>query len=477
MTHLAGLVRALTGTTILGVRRSALVEMAMFFGVALTWDMSLGDGQRFASAAVHPFWAIVLLMCSFYGLREGLLAALASALIFRVGHLPSQQIDQHVYDYAWTTLRDPVLWTVVAVVLGEIREHHTRAEALIRQSLAVASARLDELTKAYRDLDTTRERLETRLVGQATTTVQLYQAVQNAQRLETGAVLDAAADVIRTALQPQAFSIFLLQGDALQRVLKEGWTTDAPWPHAYRAGSPLFDALVAGRQTLCAVQRADEQVLDGDGLLAGPLVVPTTSRVIGVLKIEQLRFVDLNFSSLQAFRAICEWIATAYDNAQRYERAQKEQTVDQQTQLLSMSYLKRQTAYLEGIAQRFGFDLTRLVLKVHDLAELTPEERIEVSAAIGDAARAVLRRTDLAFDYRREAGEFAVLMPGTPLHSGHIAGDKLLAALRQRVPRELHASIRIERLFSPSATHERRSADTATPAVGAVADDEDRDVA
>ena len=64
-----------------------------------------------------------------------------------------------------------------------------------------------------------------------------------------------------------------------------------------------------------------------------------------------------------------------------------------------------------------------------------------------------MRRTDLAFDYRREAGEVAVLMPGTPLANGHIAGRKLEEAIGAQMQRPLRISMRTHAIYTPNAEH------------------------
>lgn len=463
MTLRARLARLRSRAEWLGMRRSAWLEMALFFGALVGWDAAFGGGTRFAHVSPHPFWAIVLLMSAFYGLREGLIAAVAATLLLRAGHLPPQQMDQHVYDYAWSVLREPLLWLLAASVLGEIRRQHQRGESGLAAELATHRARLDELGEAYRRLDAIKDRLETRVVGQATTAVQLYRAVQAADRLDVQGVQQTIAEVVRATLEPESFSLFLLRGDALELVAQEGWPAGAPWPRQYVPNTPLFDAVIAGRRPLCAAQPADEAVLGGDGLLAGPLVDMRTGQILGMLKVERMRFLDFNFSSLHAFRALCEWIATAYLNAQRFEEAQAERLADQDTQLFSISYLERQRAFLTAMAQRFQFDLTMLVLKVEDVDTFSDEERVRVSAAISRAARTALRRTDMVFDYRREAGEVAVLMPGTPLENGHVAGRKLEQAIAVQLDRPLRVSMRTHALYTPGAAP-RRAQDTATAA-------------
>jgi GGDEF domain-containing protein len=433
----------------LGLRGSAWIEMGLFFGVTLACDRILGSGTRFADLSPHPFWAIVLLMSAYYGLREGLVSAVAATLLLRVGHVPVQQMDQHVYDYAWQVLREPLLWLLVASVVGEIRRQHERHAQGLTADLAESRSRLDELGEAYRRLDGLKDRLETRVVGQATTAVQLYRAVQAADRLDVQGVQQTISEVVRATLEPESFSMYLLRGDALELVLQEGWPAGVPWARHYVPNTPLFDAVVAGRRMLCAAQPADEVILGEEGLLAGPLVDMRTSQIVGMLKVERMRFLDFNFSSLHAFRALCEWIATAYQNAQRYEDAQAERLADQSTQLYSMSYLERQRAFLTAMAQRFQFDLTMLVLKIDDIDALSGEERVSVAAAISRAARTALRRTDLAFDYRREAGEVAVLMPGTPLANAHIAARKLEVAIEVQLTRPVRISMRTHTIYAP----------------------------
>ena len=46
---------------IFGLRRSALVEIALFLAVALAFDMLVLDGARYRDVQPHPFWALVLL--------------------------------------------------------------------------------------------------------------------------------------------------------------------------------------------------------------------------------------------------------------------------------------------------------------------------------------------------------------------------------------------------------------------------------
>ena len=59
-----------TPREVFGLRVTALVEMAIFFTIALLLDRYAFDGDRFREVAPHPFWAAVVLISLQYGTNE-----------------------------------------------------------------------------------------------------------------------------------------------------------------------------------------------------------------------------------------------------------------------------------------------------------------------------------------------------------------------------------------------------------------------
>ena len=83
--------------------------------------------------------------------------------------------------------------------------------------------------------------------------------------------MDTIAEVVRATLEPEAFSLYLLRGDALELVLHEGWPAGAAWPRQY---VPIPRCSTRWSRPPPAVRgaRTDEEILGEQGLLAGPLV-------------------------------------------------------------------------------------------------------------------------------------------------------------------------------------------------------------
>ena len=228
----------------------------------------------------------------------------------------------------------------------------------------------------------------------------------------------------------------LLRNDSLEVAIQEGWSAADKFSQVFTPGSVLFQEIIGRQRVLCSVNEDEEQILGAEGMLAGPLVNAETGAVLGMLKIERLGFLDLNFSSVHTFQFLCEWIAAAYENALRYQAARSSSMLDHETQLLSHAFFLRQTSFLGELAQRVGFDLSMLVVRLENAADFTAEQLNRISIALGQAVRQSLRRTDLAFDYQQDRQEFVIVLPGTPVENNPIIVDKLSSGLNTAVENE-----------------------------------------
>lgn len=421
----------------LGFRRVALLELVLFFAVAFGIDWAVGSGLRFDGVQPHPFWLPVLLLAIQYGTNEGVLAALVAAVALRLGNLPEQTISQDFYQYLYAVTREPILWLVAAVLFGELRMRQLRERDELRDGLDRARKEAEAITRSYRQLKSVKENLETRVAGQLRTVFTLYQAAKAIDRLDEGEVMLGIADLIRTVMKPDKFSLFLLNNDVLESVSNEGWDdendTYARW---FDAGSALFETVIGRQRLLCVAQVEDERALRGEGVLAGPLVSSDTGEVVGMVKIESLGFTDLSVNTVENFRILCEWIGTALAKARQYREA-SEQRVFTEDSLYSSNFIGRQAEFLALLGRRMGFETTSIAIRPGGLSRLSPAQRAELAAAIGKAVRESLRDTDMACDFGQQGVSFGVVLTGTPLEGARLVAAKLERAVRASLPSAL----------------------------------------
>jgi GGDEF domain-containing protein len=419
--------------TLAGMRLSAIVEIVVFLAAALTVDRIFFDGSRFRSAAQHPFWILVLLISVQYGTNAGLLAALGASAAFLIGNVPPQPISQDRFTWLFDIGRLPLLWFLAALVLGELRTRQLRERRSLTTQLAETARREQVLADAYKRLTTVKEALETRVAGQLRTAVGIYESARSIEKLDPADVLLGIANLIRSVMNPEAFSVYLLQNGRLELTVQEGWAAEDSFVRHYAASDSLFQEIVGHQRMLSVANPEDAIALSGSGMIAAPLVVPDTGRVIGMLKIERLGFLDLNFSNVQTLKILCQWIGAAYENAMRLQAARAESVINTETDLFAYSFLSRQLSFLTLLARRVGFDLTMVVVRLENPDDLTSEQRAAALRAFSHAVSHALRKTDLAFDYQRTGTEFALVLPAAPVKDAHIVIGKLRTELETEV--------------------------------------------
>lgn len=419
------------------VNPRALIEIVLFVAVTLAVDHFFFNGHRFREVTLHPFWLMVLLLSVQYGVAEGLAAAAAGAAALWIGNLPPVRLDQDIYGYWLGVAAMPAAWLAAAVLFGELRGRDRRRISMLSQALDDSEKQNEALSRAYHDISAAKRELEARVAGQLKTVFSLYQAAKAIERLGPGEVLSGVAELVRAILSAKRFSVFLLKGDALEAVslesvVTEGWGTAEHLPDRYDAGSPLFQAVVGAQRFLCAARVADAGILGDDGMLAGP-ILSAEGRVLGMLKVEGLAFLDLNLTTIENFRIVCDWIGTAFAKAKAFETAASDSLYSSEKLVLSTSFLERQIAFLTALGRRMKFDVTLLEITITGAAEAAEADRLLYARTVGEVVGRSLRTTDLAFDHKRSGFEFAVLLPATSTAEARIVAAKLERAVSDQL--------------------------------------------
>ncbi|MBB4285989.1 GAF domain-containing protein [Roseospira goensis] len=434
------------------MRWVAVLETGLFLGVVLALDLLVFDGTRFRDVAPHPFWLPVLFIALRYGSTEALVTVAACTAALLIGNMPPQHIDQDVFAYTFAVARLPLLWLVVGVLVGELRNRQIAERDQLRDRVRALETQAATLTDAYEAQSRVNEALEVRVAGQLRTVLSTYEAARAMERLGRQDVLEGIAALVQTLLAPEKFSVFLLEeGGGLRAAVTEGWAEGDRYPRAYGLESLLYQDIVGRRRVLCAADRDDASVSQ-HGLLAGPLVNARSGETVGMLKIEAMPFLDFNPGLVDNFRAVCDWIGTAYANASLYEAARDQSVLNPEVNLLTASFLERQSRFLVTLADRIGFPVTEITLRVEGRKAAAPAEAARIGRALSACVEEALRTTDLAFDRRNADDSYVLLLPNTPLDGAEVVAGKLRESLAPQLADldpDLRLSIAVVSLHDP----------------------------
>ncbi len=414
----------------MGLRATTLIEIALFFILLEVIDFLFLDGSRYWQISPHPFWVIVLIISTQYGTLEGLVAAAAATLILLVGNLPEQAFSQDIYDYLLTITSRPLMWFSAAVILGELRMRHVHEREELLSNLSTAEHREQTIANAYRQLETSKESLETLVAGQLGTMVSMSRAAKTLGRLDPNEALRGASAMVRAVMNPPKYSLYLLTDSVLEMSISEGWDKTDTFSNSFTSQSPLYKEVIEQQRILSLANPGDGSILEREGFFAGPLIDMENNKVLGMLKIERLEFYELNLSALESFKILCEWIGTSLAGARQYEVARSSTSGDlRESSLIHSSIFKRQTELLIALAREIGFDVFMIEVSLVNADSFTEDKQNLIHATMGRVVKDALTGNDLVFTYQRANCESVIALPATNLRNSQIIADKLKVLL------------------------------------------------
>jgi hypothetical protein len=143
--------------------RLGVIELALFFAIALAIEQLWLAPTTFASLQPHPYWLPVIALSLQYGTADGLLAALMAILISLVTGWPTQGVEEDYYAYVIRTWAEPVGWILVAILVGEVRGRQRLSFAQLERDLADSQRKVTTIAAHSRLLEGKVCRLERRL--------------------------------------------------------------------------------------------------------------------------------------------------------------------------------------------------------------------------------------------------------------------------------------------------------------------------
>jgi hypothetical protein len=297
----------------------ALVEMAVL--VALVMLEYFWDGfPNLTRINPHPYWIAVLLLSLQYGTVSGLIAASIAIIGTVLIGMPEPDIEERYFNYLIRVWTQPVLWLLVAMLLGTFRARQIeqRDELLLQaENLRMRGATLLDHATNLRARCTM---LERRIAMRETTdTSKLLAALARLSDAGPGRWADALDATLRAGFPKSQISLYAIDGASARVVLTHraaGIVNEVT--NEIGADHLLLASIKAGR-SLSVVDAADDAFLRGSGVAAVPIFAPVTGqsadaagqRVIGFLKAEVLPPSQLDASTTQRLSVVAAHLAPA----------------------------------------------------------------------------------------------------------------------------------------------------------------------
>ena len=438
-------------STMLGLRQSAWLEMLILYGLLLLVDLFFFDFSRYWGWNPHPFWLVTLLLACQYGTKEGLVAGLIGCLIYLIGDWPPQTFEQSVFEYLFSIFIHPILWLVTAVLFGELRQRHIRERGVLEDEILEARDRESRITRAYEQVKEIKSGLELRTATQIRSSLAAHHALRSMDVLNQREALTGIERLIHSVMNVHKFSVYLMNNNGMDARVTSGWTEEDHFARQIDKDNPIYRAMLEQHRAVTLLNADDERILHGHGMMAVPMIDPSSRTVFGMVKVESMPFTDLNFHSVETLLAIGELGGTQFNNLQKYETVQSESMVNPEYGTHSYGYFHRYADFMSALGRRLGFDVSMLVVKLVGADDMPYTTRVQASKLFAETVQETLRKVDMTFDYQQNTEEFSIVLPATNQEGAEIVREKIqgkLSKALRTIDPNLKFSFTVEQLHA-----------------------------
>jgi polysaccharide biosynthesis protein PelD len=423
-----------TNTRFLSIERTAWIEMALFFTFAIGADYVFGSKNRFFNVAPHPFWIIVLLMAIQYGTNVGIIAAFLSTAFLLLGNLPEQSVLQDRFEYAVFVIKNPLLWFVAAILIGELRVRQMRERDDLRYALSLAEEREATIAESYESLKKIKENMEMHIAGEMQTALRAYQVFKRLESLSKEEILLGARDLMTVLVNPKKSSVFALTPRGLEMISSLGWEEKDHFSEIFLPTTIIYREIVSRQRVMSVINQEDRQFMENEGVLAAPIIDPDAGEVYGMIKVELIPFLQLKVTTIETLKLVGEWVGKAYSNKLAFERAKEASFVNPQTLLFSPTFFDYQKDFITTLAKRLNFNVCLVKVFLMNADALTIRDKLHAGRLLNRVVKTSLRGADKfnqPFEYQKQGGEFAILLPGTSKEHAQIVVDRIKERLKE----------------------------------------------
>lgn len=445
---------------ILGIPYYAWSETILLLTLLLVMNQVLGDGKRWIDSQIQPFWVVVLLISAQYGTLAGLMSAAASTLFLYAGNLPDQKITETFFDYQFRLAFLPGLWIIVAFILGEIRMRLEDKNRHLENELTEMRKQADAVVSGYEKIKASKEYQELSIASQKHSAAALYQTFKYLGALNPAHILRDLDKIVVTALNPKKFSVYAWGANGFEAASSYGWTNNDHYLSRIPVGHPLYVEIADKRRLVCVVNQNDEKILDGQGLIAAPLIDTDSNEVFGFVKIEAVNYMEFNLPTLRIFKILCELIGSAYSHARKYKSLAQHAIYGRQAGIFSNAAYTLQRMLWQQLLEIQPLAISEITFAAAEL----PSEAKEMDRQETELARLLLAHVHSPAQVF-EAGTarlcFRLLLPGLSIPQAEALALQLVNAIAASEPLRSFKCTQKIVLLSPTKDSERLTPESA----------------
>ncbi len=376
----------------------------------------------------HPYWIVVLAIAVRYGFSAGfwtgIMAAITFLMMAKINGTPLPVFDQAA---EIDVMILPVLFVIVGIILGDIRETQKNEFEKIEKEYAEIIISFENLSVRYKALNTAKQEIDSRIISQEHTISTLYKAAHGLKSLDEKDIYPAMIKLLTEFISVEACSVYLLSKNQLK--LEDSYEKNETIKRS-EVVSPdegMMGTVVSTKDLVSLnqfISSEDFVKMGSSGIIMSAPLLNKSHQILGILNIEHLPFAKFNPQTVRMVSLIADWAGVAMENARKFKDTKEQIISDDITGAYTNQYLQERLKEECQRARRYKIPLSLICLRINDFEKFSEQMQKDILMVLSIVFKNKLREVDLVF-HDTTPSQYIIVLPNSSISSAKEVKEKV----------------------------------------------------
>ncbi len=387
------------------------------------------ESGAFVGVHPHPFWIVVLLIASRYGLGHGLFAGGTAGIAYVV--FGSSTVDFSGVSFPHGPYIMPFMFLLVGGILGQIRTIFKKQQADVQERFDATRDDYELLNIEHQALTTSKWELDKRIALQSTTMVSLFEQLTRLDHSDPNELYAKVPELLHEQLNVTCSSVYLIINNELRLAARTAESSTS-LPDVLNLDEGMVGESISRKQAI-AINRGvganDMTKFSKHAMNMCAPIIRKNDAIVGIIIVERMPFFDFTANAVKVFETLVQWVSIAVEQALQFQHFKDKNIADEITGAYNYLHFQKRLTYEIARARRFRTSLSLVLMEIKLFDRMQESEQNNILTVLNWIFSNILRDTDIIAKYKKES-TFAIILPGQSSEDCEAIIERISAEVR-----------------------------------------------
>lgn len=372
------------------------------------------DSSAFRGLIFNPLWIAIFLIAGRYGTAPGVFTGFIGSAYY----LYASSIENFFYgEFNFSGEDRTMVFCLMffSALLGQMYDRTLNIYWRLNSDHDDLKGQFNNLHTHYVATQKANIELEKKIVKRQTTMKSLYDMARNLESLEEDALYRGVIDILDRFIQAKRCCFFLMDDDnKLILVAQKGYDEKDKEALNKKASTNEVILQAMTSETSVAFLEVNKNQMELPPqercLIATPVRQEKTSKLMGIISIDEAPILSLNAGNMRILNIISDWAARGLDKSLMVHDLREKDIADEDSGVYSYTFFNTRLAEEASRFMRHAAPFSVAVLRLNRFNELEKKEKLAINHQLKEIFSRSIRFHDLICRYSDE-NMFAILFP------------------------------------------------------------------